>query len=255
MPFLLVTFTITTLLIAVVTVGIQILKTRKVLKRNLSRKTLVPSSIKSVIQELNLDGRIDIVKNNGRFSFCYGLLRPKVCLSTGLLKAIDKDELRAVLLHESSHVKNRDPLKIILGKTASYIFFFIPIIYELQKYYLFSKEITADETAVKSGLRRQLAAALSKVLVIDSEKLSGVAALMNPDNMENRILHLSGKQVKTTFRPTFLSVLLSILAVIFSLVIINTPVYANYSSAICKADREVNYSKQLLYTPANATPK
>lgn len=255
MPFLLVTLTAVILFIGALTLGIQIIKTRSYLKKNLSKKILLPAAVKLVIQKLNLNGKIDIVKNEGKFSFCYGLIRPRICLSTGLLNAIDEMELRAILLHESSHVKNRDPFKIILGKTASYILFFIPIIYELQKHYLFSKEITADETVIKNGLRRPLISVLSKLLAIDSPKFSGVAALMNPDNMEKRILYLSGKQAKTAFRPTNLSVFLLVLVVIFSLVIVNTPVYANYSSAICKVGKEINYSKNLLYTPATQTPR
>lgn len=267
-PLLLIVLMAIILLIGSLTLAIQILKTSRYLKKNLSRKIQIASILRSITQELNLDGKINIVKDNHKFSFCYGLVKPKICISTGLLKNLTENELKAILLHESYHLKNHDPLKILLGKTSAIMFFFIPILRDIQNYYAFSKEIAADEVVIKNGNKNSLISVLSKLMVTDSPRLAGVAALANINDLEKRILYLSGKQIKNTFKPSFTNILISTFVVLFSLIIVNAPVYAlnlpsesidNHTlyicpfgdscAASCKAEKEVNFSKNMLYTP------
>ncbi len=242
------------LLIGILTLTVQILKTRRYLKKNLSRKILMPAALRSITQQLNLDGKVSLLKDNNKFSFCYGLFKPKICLSTGLLKDLTKIELKAVILHESYHLKNHDPLKILLGKTSAIMFFFIPLLRDIQKYYAFLKEIAADEEVIRNGNKHSLISVLSKLMVSPSPKFAGVAALVNINDLEKRILYLSGKQIKNTSKPSIANIFISVLVVVFSLMIINTPVYAvntndDSSATSCKAEKEINFSKNMLYTP------
>jgi len=263
-PLFLIVLVATILLIGILTLTVQTLKTRRYLKKNLSRKMLIPSTLKLITNELNLDGRIDIIKDKNQFSFCYGLVKPKICLSTGLLKNLTENELKSVLLHESYHLKNYDPLKILLGKTSAIMFFFIPVFADIQNYYAFSKEIAADEVVIKNGNKDSLISVLSKLVVSDSPKFAGVAALINMNDLEKRILYLSGKQIKNTFKPSLTNILLSTFVILFSLIIVNAPVYALnlHNESICKAEKEVKFqgnqgsatagsyfSKNVLYTP------
>lgn len=271
-PLFLIILMAAILLIGALTLAVQTLKTRRYLKKNLSRKVLIPSTLKSITNELNLDCKINIVKDNNKFSFCYGLIKPKICLSTGLLKNLTENELKAILLHESYHLKNHDPLKILLGKTSAIMFFFIPVFADIQKYYTFSKEIAADEVVIKNGNKHSLISVLSKLMISSSPKLAGVAALANINDLEKRILYLTGKQIKNTFKPSLINILLSTFVVVFSLIIVNAPVYAvnvqnesmdNHTlficpfgdscAASCKAEKEVNFSKNMLYTPKDAS--
>lgn len=250
-PLLLITLVTMILLLGFITLWVQALKTRTYLKKHLGKKISLPSNAATIVKELGLKDKINIVKDKSKFSFCYGLLQPRICLSTGLLRSLNTNELRAVLLHESYHVKNHDPLKIILGKTASIMFFFIPILKDFQNYYGFSKEIAADKLVISNGYKQPLLSILSKLLLAPSSKFSGVAALASVNDLEKRVLYLTGNQMKNTFKPSLLNISLSAIVVLFSLVIVNTPVYAVSDHLfICPFG-----DKRLMYTPMNYTPK
>lgn len=291
-PLFLASLVVMILFIGLITLWLQALKTRGYLKKYLGDKISIPSYAAAIVEELGLKdelkfllrNRIDIVKDESKISFCYGLFQPRICLSTGLLKSLNTSELRAILLHESYHVKNHDPLKIILSKTASMMFFFIPVLKDFQNFYAFSKEIAADKLVINSGYKQPLLSVLSKLLLTPPPKFSGVAALASVGDLEKRVLYLTGNQIKSTFKPSLLNISLSAVVVLFSLVIVNTPVYAVsehegsmehplFTSAgkklaficpfgdkcalSCKAKEEegINSSKGLMYTPMHYTPK
>ncbi len=74
-----------------------------------------------------------------------------VCkISSNLIKSLSEGELKVVLLHESYHLKHRDPLKIILSQVATTMFFFVPILKDIHSHYALSKEISADLQANKT---------------------------------------------------------------------------------------------------------
>lgn len=252
-PLILITLAMTILFIGVIAFFVQVFKTRAYLKKYLGKRLTVPESLKTAINNLDLGGKVDIVKDPSKFSFCYGIFKPRICLSTGLIKAISWEELKAVLVHESYHVKNYDPLKIILGQTASLMFFFIPSLKEIQQYFVLSKEIAADEIVIKNNHKKPLLSVLSKLLTAGSPKFAGVVALANLDDLEKRILYLTGNQRKAAFKLSLLNIALSTFIVLFLMILVNAPVYAVRAEDSCKAE-EVIYNKNLMYTPASYTP-
>lgn len=264
-PLVVIILIVTILLIGLITLAIQVRKARTYLKKHLMKKLSIPTTLQKLTQELDLADKIDIVKDKNKLSFCYGLIRPRICLSTGLIKNLSKNEIRAILIHESYHIKSRDPLKIILGKTASLMFFFLPIIGDIQNFYVLIKEIAADELAIKDGNRKHLLSVLSKLLETERLRLAGVAALDSSD-LEKRIFYLTSEKEKVIFKPSLTGILLSSLVIVFTLVIVNTPVYALNSqetaqnslficpfgdscTTSCKSKVEKNFSENILYTP------
>lgn len=270
LPFLLVISTIGILIVGVLTFGIQIVKTRRYLKKNMGKRVVTPKIVQRLGKKLNLEGKIDVIKDINQFSFCYGIIKPRICLSTGLIKKLNSNELQAVILHESYHLRNFDPLKIVISKVAAQMFFFIPTLRDIQKYYALSKEIEADKVATQTDSRKSLLSALSKLITIDTPQYAGVAGLANIDSLEKRIKFLAGAQNQNSFRLSLFNLSLSITIVLVSFMALTAPVHAmsmddqsmDTSYCVCPYDdrcskqcqygllpKETNFSEIKLYTP------
>lgn len=80
-------------------------------------------------------------------AFTWGLLRPAIVLSTGLLESLDKEALVAVMHHEAAHARRYDPLQQSLLWVLSDAFgpFGMEALY---RRYLVHREILADESAL-----------------------------------------------------------------------------------------------------------
>src|SRR5258708_5231881 len=164
----------------------QIIKTRRYIKSHLKRQARSTVLIKTLVTELKLTGKIDVVKDSKRFSFCYGILNPRICISMGLIKNLTPNELKAVLLHESYHLKSHDPLKNIVAKVVSLMFFFIPTLKDVERFYTFSKEINADDLVIRKHLKKPLLSALSKLIGGNSVDFAGVAAFAGSNDLKRR---------------------------------------------------------------------
>ncbi len=214
------------ILIGVVSALIQILHSRQIVKRYLVKQIPIPHSVQAIATGLGLCDKVVIVKHNKKLSFCFGMIQPKICLSTGLLRTLTTDELKAVLLHESYHVKNHDPLKILLSKTARLMLFFIPTVKEMHQYYVLSKEIAADATAVRMGKRQSLKQVLAKLLESNQPQLGIVAALANTDDLEKRILHLTNQRYLEPLRLSLANLAISFGVFVAMFFMLQAPVHA-----------------------------
>jgi heat shock protein HtpX len=77
--------------------------------------------IYQMVEELALRAKIPVPKIGvaqiplpNAFAFGRGLSDGRICVTEGILNLLNEDELRAVLGHEMSHIKNRDVLTITL---------------------------------------------------------------------------------------------------------------------------------------------
>ena len=110
-------------------------------------------------------------------AFCAGLLRPRIYVSTGAIAALADDELQAVLAHERHHARCRDPLRLLIARTARDALFFLPGMRQLADRYAALAELAADRAAVRAngGERRSLAAALLAFDGANSAAVVGIA--------------------------------------------------------------------------------
>ncbi len=223
----------------------QIIKTQIFIKNILKKNRKSSLKLKSLAKSLNLEGKIDVAYSSKPLSFCYGFLKPRICLSTGLIRSLTKNELKAVLLHESYHLKNLDPLKIILSSTLSYILFFLPIFKDFHKHFLLSKEISADQLSVRNGNRGSLVSVLSKLLNYPSPNLNFVAGLTS-ETLERRIIYIRGDK-KIEFRISKVNLFLSITSILLLFLAFNTPVSATLGGGSCNGAK--NFSENIFYTP------
>ncbi|MDP9274212.1 MAG: M56 family metallopeptidase, partial [Chloroflexota bacterium] len=158
--------------LGLVTLFRQLVATAVLIRRLVAQKVALPSSVVVAASGLDLDDRIDVVTDERPFSFCYWFLRPRICLSTGLVERLDPDELRAVLYHERYHLRQRDPLRQIVARYFAAGLYVVPVVDELLSFHTLQKEIEADQEAVRaSGEVRSLASALYKLLP-DADEVS-----------------------------------------------------------------------------------
>jgi Zn-dependent protease with chaperone function len=138
-----------------------------------------------------LQGRVALVDSPECFSFAYGALTPRVAISKGLVDTTSTTELAAVLVHERYHVRNLDPLKVLLARAAPATFFYFPVLSALRARYVAGRELAADRMAVAACGRQPLASALLKVVSAPRwGELRAAAAIGGSDLLDVRLTQL-----------------------------------------------------------------
>ena len=118
-------------------------------------------------------------------AFTYGLIFPKIYVSTGLLKRLSRDEVHAVILHETHHKENRDPLRFFLLSILKDAFFYLPIGDYIKARLTHSRERAADDRAVLStndpyvlaGALLKVAGGYGGTVVAESASIKGFGSI------------------------------------------------------------------------------
>ena len=181
----------------------QLFATAVLIRSLVARKVSLPRAVLDAAAGLDLDGRVDVVADERPFSFCYWFLRPRVCLSMGLVRRLDRDELRSVLLHERYHLRHRDPLRLVVARYFAAGLYVVPVVDELLGFYTLQKEIAADEEAVRVQGVSSLASALYKLLPdADDVSLGLLVPVSSLSVTEARIDQLvAGRQIGLGLSP------------------------------------------------------
>ncbi|HCE30979.1 TPA: hypothetical protein DEQ89_03105 [Candidatus Daviesbacteria bacterium] len=224
---------------------IQLIKTRIFLRRLLIKKITISSDLAKTLVALNLTKKVILVKDKNLFSFCCGIFSPFIVVSTGLVKSLTDKELEAVLLHEQSHLISRDPIKVLIGKTFSSMFFFLPIFRELHKNIEAINELLADQWTISHQQKSIfLRSALKKILAAPDLNLATVSNASGPDYFEIRIHRLIDPGTKCKLRLSIVSLLTTFLFVLVSWFLLQTPVSAFHTNSmetsayfLCSADQ------------------
>jgi len=81
-----------------------------------------------------------------------GLFRPRIVFPEHLVRELSEEELRAILLHEETHRRRRDPLRAAAQRLCMSLFFFYPLIYPVLRRLQSTAEFACDESVVHSGV-------------------------------------------------------------------------------------------------------
>ena len=124
----------------------------------------LPVRLASLCTPLGLSHHIIVLPTTIPVAFCFGLLRPRICVSIGLVELLSDKELKAVLLHEEYHRRQYDPLRTLVADVLATLFFFLPVATEWRTWFLTASELAADRHAASQAGRFSLAGALYKLL-------------------------------------------------------------------------------------------
>lgn len=224
---------------------LQLGRTHLLLRKLLINRVDIPEGLDKVIATLGLTNKVILVNDNNLFSFCCGIFSPHIVITTGLVKSLTDRELEAVLLHEQSHLVSRDPIKVLIGKTFSSMFFFLPIFRELHKNIEAVNELLADQWTINHQQKSTfLRGALKKILATPQVNLNFVSNVSGPDYFEIRIHRLVNPGIKHKFRLSLVSLVTTLLFFFTSWFLLQTPVSAfhmdsmnNSSYFLCSVDQ------------------
>jgi Zn-dependent protease with chaperone function len=183
------------LLFSLVVLGSRLRKTRRFIA-SLRRASIAepPTNLAKLVAGLGLSEHVVALATDVPLAFCFGLFRPRIGISTGLVQSLTRDELKAVLLHEDHHRRHHDPLRGLLAEVLAGTLFFLPVSAELRDLFLTSLELAADRHAVRLAGRPSLAGALQKLLTHPHAPHLSMPGIAGLSATEIRIAELLGDQ-------------------------------------------------------------
>jgi Zn-dependent protease with chaperone function len=160
-----------------------------------NRDAVYSTTVAALGHELDLTGRVHVVPHDRPFALCHGLLFPRICLSTALLERVGPRELMAVLRHERSHLRRRDPLRVLVARSMAAALPFLPILQDLAAAVPASQDLAADRAVLKQQAGCDLARALLVFADQGDQAAVSSLALGMTGSLAARIDQLTGMPV------------------------------------------------------------
>ena len=140
----------------------QLARTRRALRHLLGLPRLpLAAPLRALARELDVEDQLDVLVCAAAEACCYGLIRPRICLTTGLLSVLSPAEIEAVLRHERHHLRRHDPLRSLLWTMLGGVCWWGVDGAEQAR---LQRELAADRAVIAAGGRQALASALLKLL-------------------------------------------------------------------------------------------
>ncbi len=114
----------------------------------------------------------------------WGVWKPTVIMPRGLSKKLTAAEFESILIHELSHIANRDNLIYILQTTLCCLLWFHPLVWLVKRRILEERERVCDETVIQHGSESRIyATGLLKVVRfgLQLQESPGIASATGAD--------------------------------------------------------------------------
>ena len=95
-------------------------------------------------------GNVSFFKQRQPQAFCFGILKPKIYISSGLVRLMSSQELAVILRHEKYHLEKKDSLVFLMASLIESLFPFFPVISDFISVYRTDREVEADKIAIRS---------------------------------------------------------------------------------------------------------
>ncbi|MBI5235500.1 MAG: M56 family metallopeptidase [Deltaproteobacteria bacterium] len=157
------------------------------------------SAIKRLPQKKS--GAVSLILDPNPIAFTHGLLRPRIYISTGMINGLEREELKAVFLHELHHKQSFDPLRYFALKFFRDAFFYVPAVKCVVNRIKVKRENEADDAAMKTiGTPLPLASALLKATAFNTAVCHSVS--ISGASVGERVERLiTGKDNAASRRP------------------------------------------------------
>lgn len=119
------------------------------LKKYHGLQTNVPLRVKKTISKVSNPKLVLLIESELPIALCYGFLKPKIYISTGLVNSLTDHQIEAVLLHELHHFKNKHMLFNFVNELLASLMFFFPLLKDTTKSILKFFETEADSFVVE----------------------------------------------------------------------------------------------------------
>ncbi len=139
-----------------------------VLLRRDERKYIHHDGIQKMVDDVSKkfgmrSPRAKVIDTGKKNAFVFGIKKPKIVLSLGLLEALEKNEINGVIAHELAHIKSWGGILHLILSIMGRFSLMIPPLHFLKKKCLKEIEILADFIAKKNGYGKDLKSALFKI--------------------------------------------------------------------------------------------
>jgi len=179
--------------------------------------------LRAAISDAGLSPGVVRIGGASAAPFVAGSLRPIVVVPRAVVERLDRDELRAVLIHEGEHLRRRDPLRYSVLSALRAALWFYPPVWWLARRIREMIEMVCDEAVVRSGLSATIyCRSVARVLSLGLTRrhaVSSVGILGQRSSFLSRRLERirSGRRSKSMYSHRLTVALSALAAVVLSL--------------------------------------